>query len=284
MIRVLIKKGFELVFFGAVAIASIQVQAATLNGTFFLPSGFATSDINIRIELQEVDSVGGVVNTSLDELTIAENTGSIAYSITYSAAAAGNSYVVRYFSLDNSLGKYVSEVYYSPALGNLFEFTFDSFIANNQLPANLNFTLVVGNTLSGVIFLARGLSDRQISTFPFVEFIPGSVNRFSNQFFPRAPLVLPLGATQVDFLVEGIPPIPNELLSSFSACSNCEPELFRLAVVPNFDDANQAATALPSNQNNTGVQLFHTNRQPIPNANGTNITPIISSILLFDED
>lgn len=284
MYRQLIRKCFGLFLMGAIVIASMQVHAATLNGTFFLPSGFTASDVNIGIELLEVDSIGAVVNAYTDDVTMAANSGSIAYSVTYNPAAVGNSYAVRYFSRDNSFGKYVSEVYYSPTLGNHFEFQFDSFIANNQLAPNLNFTLIVGNTLSGTIFLSRGFSDKQISTFPAVQFVPGSVNRFSVEYFPKEPLVFPLSATQADFVVEGIPPIAGKLLVTYSVCSNCEPELFRLGVVPGFDGNDQAATALPSNQNNTGVQLFHTKRQPDPTPNGKKITPIITSLLLSDEE
>lgn len=236
----------------------LQVHAVTLNGTVFLSTGFADSDIELTIEVIELSASGiGIIGSTTADLTISQNTGSENYSINFPAArSAGNFFAVRYLCRQNTCAPFIGEAYYTIAGSSQFVFDGNTLIPNNQLPNNINFTLDVGNTISGTIFIPRPIN-RDILVSAAAQFEPGAVNAVFQSFFPNEGFVIPAGSAQTDFLIEGIPPIAGEGLLPFGFCFDCQDgEFSDNAFTQSFNPDAPFSNILPANQNSTGVNLF----------------------------
>jgi len=235
----------------------IQASATTLNGTVSLSAGFADSDIELIIQVIELNASDGAALEITDSpVTITQGTGSANYSVDFPELSdPGNFYTVRYLCSLNTCGRFVPEAYYNVQGSTQFFFDGNAFIPSNQLPGNINFSLAVGNTVSGTMFLPRQ-SNRDIEVTAVAQYQAGTINAVFQSFFPNQGFIIPAGSTQVDFLVEGIPPIPGARILPFGSCFNCEEEFSVNAVFDNFDFDNPFAVTLPANQNNTGVELF----------------------------
>lgn len=284
MVRFSILTRALLVFF--LACLSQQALAGTLNGTLFLFSGFAESDIQVRVEVIELDpNTNAGINQSFSDVTITANSGNVNYSVDFPDPASGSNFLVRYLCLARSCGRFVPEAYYTITGGTEFVFSGNTIIPNNQLPAIINFTLAIGNTASGTIIFPQQTT-REIAINPAAQFVPDTVNTVFQQFFSNVPTVVPAGSTQAEYFVEGIPPILDAFFQPFADCPDCEAvgDFSRNALPPGFDPDNRIATARPTDQNNTGIQVnFEIGSNPLepepePPASPT-LSPIINLIL-----
>lgn len=275
---------FRVLLIIALLLTAFSVKAQqTLDGTLFLQAGFAESDMNVQIEVISLNpSDNSVVAIFTDEVTIAANTGSASYQV---QGITGERFTVRYLCIDNTCGRFVREFYLTQNGASPFEFSNDAVLTNAQLPPVQNFTLPIGNTVSGTIFFPRVVTDRELRIFPVVQYIPNiGPSVVLNVFFPPEPIVIPPNTNQLSFTVEGVPPIVNERFFSFSFCENCEPDIGNTGLPEGvaFDEQGfigsdvQLENSFPSNQNTTGIQLFHQEGEGRPSI----ISPIINLLLL----
>ena len=269
----------------AVILASAGTVSAqqSVSGELTLSNGFATSDMNILVEVTSLDENNAIIESFFDVFTIAQNTGSVAYQI---EGITGDRFSLRYVCVDNTCGRFVREVYATQQNTDAFQFSNNTVLSSNQLPPVRNFNLQVGNTVSGTIFLPRAVSDRELMIFPEIQFVrtqgPSTVVQV---FFTPEPIQVSPGSTQVDFTIEGVTPIEGFRLFPFSFCLNCEPEI-SIVGFPQGVDLNadgqvdvqlQVDNSVPSNQNHTGIELFHILGEA---GTGPMVTPILNLLLL----
>jgi len=252
----------RIVFILLIAFAGSVSAQQSVSGTLSLSNGFATSDMNIVVEVASLDENNVTIELFSETVTIAANTGSVSYQI---GGITGDRFALRYLCADNTCGRFVREIYVTQQNTDAFDFTNDTVLSNNQLPPVRNFNLRVGNTVSGTIFLPRAVSDRELMIFPVIQFIPNQGPNVAIRTFFDPEFQVPEGATQIDFTIEGVTPIDGFRLFPFSFCQNCEPELSQLGLPQGvslnedgiLDVQQQIDNSVPSNQNHTGVQLFH---------------------------
>ena len=258
----------------------IQASAVSLNGTVFLSAGFADSDIELVVQVLELSASDSSIQVQTDSsVIITQGTGSANYSVDFPEVSNPNNvFTVRYLCTLNTCGRFVPEAYYNIQGSSQFFFDGNAIIPSNQLPSNINFSLAVGSTLSGTIFLPRQ-TNRDIEVNAVAQFVPETVSTAFQSFFPNQVFLIPAGSTQVDFLVEGIPPILARLLP-FAGCFNCEDEFSVNAFTANFDSNNPFATTFPADQNNTGIELFFELGSNPPSPPASNTLPPIINLLL----
>ena len=276
----------RIVFVVILAFAGKVSAQQSVSGTLTLSNGFATSDMNIVVQVLSLDENLFIDEFFEDPVTIAANTGSVSYQID---GITGDRFTVRYLCRDNTCGRFVREIYVTQGNTDAFEFSSDAVLLSNQLPSVRNFNLRVGNTVSGTIFFPRAVSDRVLTPFPAIQYIPSQPpNTALRIFFPPEPVQVPEGSTQVSFTIEGVTPILGVRLFPFSSCQNCEPEISLFGFtegVSLLDDGTigvpqQLDNSLPSNQNHTGIEFFYMLGE---GGAGSLVTPILSLLLLSDQ-
>ena len=278
----------RILFVVILAFAGKVSAQQTLSGELTLSNGFATSDMNISVAVLSLDENNAIIEVFSDAVTIAQNTGSVAYQI---EGITGDRFSLRYVCVDNTCGRFVREVYATQQNTDAFQFSGNAVLSNNQLPPVRNFNLQVGNTVSGTIFLPRAVSDRELMIFPEIQFVrTQGPNAVVQVFFTPEPIQVSPGSTQVDFTIEGVTPIEGFRLFPFSFCLNCEPEIsvlgFPQGVGLNEDgqvDVQvQVDNSVPSNQNQTGIEVFHILGEGGAGS-GPLVTPILNLLLLSDQ-
>ena len=276
----------RIVFVVILAFAGKVSAQQSVSGTLTLSNGFATSDMNIVVQVSSLDENNVAIEFFEDPVTIAANTGSVSYQV---GGINGDRFSLRYLCRDNTCGRFVREIYATQQNTDAFQFSNNTVLSSNQLPPVRNFNLQVGNTVSGTIFFPRAVSDRVLTPFPAIQYIPGQPpNTAINVFFPPEPIQVPEGSTQVNFTIEGVTPIPGVRLFPFSSCQNCEPEISLFGFtegVSLLDDGTigvpqQLDNSLPSNQNHTGIEFFYMLGE---GGAGSLVTPILSLLLLSDQ-
>jgi len=262
----------RIVFILLIAFAGSVSAQQSVSGTLSLSNGFATSDMNIVVEVASLDENNVTIELFSETVTIAANTGSVSYQI---GGITGDRFALRYLCADNTCGRFVREIYVTQQNTDAFDFTNDTILSNNQLPPVRNFNLRVGNTVSGTIFLPRAVSDRELMIFPVIQFIPNQGPNVAIRTFFDPEFQVPEGATQIDFTIEGVTPIDGPELSQLGL-----PQGVSLNEDGILDVQQQIDNSVPSNQNHTGVQLFHILGEG--GDTGSLIPPILNLLLLND--
>lgn len=222
--RLIIFTSFFLLLFTSVCYGQNTADTISLEGNVNLDFGVASSDFEVEISVSNhsfvvisvfpVTIIRPLLSRVTESVTIAQGQSSVDYMLNGISTNAVD-YVID-FRCDNCDGVFSPQYYTTNE--NSFSMSNAVYIDPSEFPNNLDFTLISGSSITGVISLAEGgLAKRDLN------FLISALDPIDpNNIFRRISITIPKGSNSAAYAIDQL--VRDSELTGFDVqldCLNC---------------------------------------------------------------